>query len=355
MLIESAPFLSGVVEAEFRATALSRMSQLAVIHRGEALAVFGDAAELDYLSSARELRGEPLYRARLSAPLAELELLFTLDRLPAGPGAAVVSWLAGILAVVLCGGCYGLYRLGLRQLELAGQQRDFISAVSHELKTPLTSIRMYSEMLKAGWVAEDKRATYYDFIYSESERLSRLIANVLQLARLSRSGPSLDLKPVAAAELLDLVGSKAGSLTERAGFALNLALQPEAAAAKVQVDADAFVQIALNLVDNALKFSAKSPVKAVDIGCRLREGGGLAFTVRDYGPGVPKDQVKQIFRLFYRLENELARETLGTGIGLALVQQLAQAMDARLEVVNQEPGVEFRVVFPLASPVRAPA
>ena len=73
------------------------------------------------------------------------------------------------------------------QLRLARQQQDFVSAVSHELKTPLTSIRMYGEMLKAGWADDAKKQTYYDYIHSESERLSRLIENVLQLARLTRS------------------------------------------------------------------------------------------------------------------------------------------------------------------------
>jgi two-component system phosphate regulon sensor histidine kinase PhoR len=345
LLIESAPFLRDQIETEFRATALSRMSKLAVAHRGEVLAAFSGAAEREYLRSAREMRGDLLYRTRLSAPLGDLELIFTLDRLPAGPGGAVVGWLAGILAVVLCGGFYLMYRLGLRQIDLARQQQDFISAVSHELKTPLTSIRMYGEMLRAGWVSEDRKPAYYDFIYSESERLSRLIANVLQLARLTRNGLDLDLKPVAAPELMDNVRSKVGSQAERAGFALRFAMEPDAAEAVVRVDADAFAQIAINLVDNALKFSAKSPRKAIDIGFHLQRDRTLAFSVRDYGPGVPRDQRRKIFRLFYRLENELTRETVGTGIGLALVHRLALAMEARVDVANREPGAEFRVVF----------
>ena len=72
----------------------------------------------------------------------------------------------------------------------------------------------------------------------------------------------------------------------------------------------------------------------------------MLFSVRDYGPGVPRDQMKKIFKLFYRAENELTRETLGTGIGLALVRQLAQTMNAKVDVVNREPGAEFLVVFP---------
>jgi signal transduction histidine kinase len=247
--------------------------------------------------------------------------------------------------VVLCGGFAGLYRLGLRQIEVAGQQQDFISAVSHELKTPLTSIRMYGEMLKAGWVSEDKKPSYYDFIYTESERLSRLIANVLQLARMTRNSLILELKATTGSELLDIVRSKVVSHIERAGFELGWAVETPATEALVQADADAFAQVAINLVDNALKFSAKSDRKTVDIGLRLLRDRSLVFSVRDYGPGVPRDQMRKIFKLFYRLENELTRETVGTGIGLALVRQLSHAMGATNDVSNLGPGAEFRVVF----------
>ena len=99
-----------------------------------------------------------------------------------------------LLALVLSGGCYVIYRYGVGQISLYRQQQDFVSAVSHELKTPLTSIRMYSEMLKAGWADEDKKAGYYAFIHDESERLSRLITNVLQLARMTRGNHSIDVK-----------------------------------------------------------------------------------------------------------------------------------------------------------------
>ena len=86
----------------------------------------------------------------------------------------------------------------------------------------------------------------------------------------------------------------------------------------------------------------------MEIACRRESDGRLLFTVRDFGPGIPKGQMKKIFELFYRPENELTRETVGTGIGLALVQQLATAMGGRVDVRNCEPGAEFRVSFPAA-------
>src|SRR5205814_961221 len=94
-----------------------------------------------------------------------------------------------------------MYRFAVGQLRHARQQQDFVSAVSHELKTPLTSIRMYGEMLKAGWADDAKKQTYYDYIHSESERLSRLIENVLQLARLTRGSQPLERKRATTAAL----------------------------------------------------------------------------------------------------------------------------------------------------------
>jgi signal transduction histidine kinase len=161
---------------------------------------------------------------------------------------------------------------------------------------------------------------------------------------LTRNTQRFDMKPVAVTELLDMVRSKVGSQVERAGFKLELRNEAPGDTA-LTVDADAFAQIFINLVDNALKFSASAAHKAVELASRRESDGGVLFTVRDFGPGVPKSQMKKIFELFYRPADELTRETVGTGIGLALVRQLAAAMGARVDVRNREPGAEFRVHF----------
>src|SRR6185503_18908652 len=117
----------------------------------------------------------------------------------------------------------------------------------------------------------------------------------------------------------------------------------------IVVDADAFAQIFINLVDNALKFSAGAVTKTVELASRRETDGGVLLTVRDFGPGVPKAQMRKIFELFYRPETGLTRETAGTGIGLALVRELATAMGATIDVRNREPGAEFRLRWPPAS------
>ena len=353
-LIDPVPFLTGLIAAPFREAALARTSDLSVTWRGEPLAAFPGQSGRDYGSHSQALSGTPLYQTRLSAPLSDLGLAFSVTRLPLGPGAAVIAWVGAALALVLCGGVLALYRLGVRQIDLVRQQQDFVSAVSHELKTPLTSIRMYSEMLREGWVTEDKLPGYYGFIHDESERLSRLIANVLRLARMTRNEQHLELRPVACGELMDLARSKVSSRIDGAGFTLRLDCPPETGEVLVRADPDAFAQILINLVDNAVKFSAKAQVKEVEIRCEQLRGGAVRFRVRDYGPGVPRDQMKKVFRLFYRAEGALTRETLGTGIGLALVQGLAQAMGGAVDLVNRDPGAEFRLTLPGQGPDQGP-
>ncbi len=344
-LIEREPFLHGLFEPLFRETTLSQMSSLAIAYNGDLFTAFAGNNSPRYLSSSDEMRGALLYQGRLSAPLSEMELIFSVERLPAGPGGLIIAWLSVILALVLCGGLYLLYRLGIGQLTLARQQQDFVSAVSHELKTPLTSIRMYGEMLREGWASEEKRRGYYDYIYTESERLSRLINNVLQLARMTRNELHIELQPVKVGELIDMLRSKVQSQIEQAGFSLNLQCDASLGENLLEVDSDGFSQILINLVDNAIKFSAKAERKQIDIGCHAAANGGVIFTVRDYGPGVAREQMKKVFKLFYRSEDELTRETVGTGIGLSLVRQLAAAMHAEVDVLNREPGAEFRLKF----------
>jgi signal transduction histidine kinase len=345
-LIDPEGFVAGIIRTEFLRTSLAAASDLVVAYGGDVIAAISGQSARQYLSSADELQGTLLLRTRLSAPVNDMEMIFSITHLPAGPGAFVLLWLAVILAVVLIFGSYLMYRMGAAQVELVRQQQDFISAVSHELKTPLTSIRMYGEMLKEGWVDEDKRQSYYSYISDESERLSRLIANVLQLTRLNRNDRQLEMKSTRVSELIELAVSRIETQLHTAGFELNVDVDEQAGDAEILADSDAFVQIIINLVDNAIKFSAGADNKQIDLFCTRFRDGSTKVQVRDYGAGVPRAQMKKIFKLFYRAGDELTRETAGTGIGLALVKQLATAMQGHVDVVNREPGAEFVLVFP---------
>jgi signal transduction histidine kinase len=346
LLLDQAEFSSEVLESAFRSTALFEMSNLVIGYNDDIINLINGGTYNSRLTSASELDGALLYRGTLSAPFNNLELIFAVNKLPQGPGAAVLGWTTIVIGVVFVGGFFALYRLGLSQIKLARQQQDFVSAVSHELKTPLTSIRMYGEMLKEGWADEAKQKQYYEYIHDESERLTRLISNVLQLAKITRNDPQVDLKPTQVSALMDQVRSKISSQVERAGFELEFSQDASADDIALDLDDDCFAQIVINLVDNAIKFSKDSEHKKIGISSSLSAAGRVTFAVRDYGPGIPKDQLKKIFKMFYRTESELTRETVGTGIGLAIVHQLTTAMNGSVDVINLEPGVEFRVSFP---------
>ena len=346
LLIDKAAFIHGAFDNRFNETGLSAMSNLIVAYQDDVIHTLTGKRYSDYPNSSQAFEGALLYRNRLSAPLDSLELIYSINGLPPGPGATVIGWLTLVLASVFLGGFYVLYRLGLSQISLARQQQDFVSAVSHELKTPLTSIRMYGEMLKEGWAEPEKRQQYYEFIHDESERLTRLISNVLQLANITRNEPQFDLKPVTVGELMNQIESKISSQVQRAGFELKLQKDEQADKATINIDEDCFAQIIINLVDNAIKFSKDAKDKRIGITSKLTSDNKVVFAVRDFGPGVSRNQMKKIFKLFYRAESELTRETVGTGIGLAIVHQLSAAMNGKVDVINQEPGAEFRVSFP---------
>ena len=351
LLINPDTFIKSIIAQSFYNANVSRSSQLTIAYQGDILSILKSKPSRDLYSkrlnssASENLQGTLLLQKNLSNTLEQLQLVFSVSQLPAGPGASVITWLSVILLLILSGGFYSLYILGLKQLVLARQQQDFVSAVSHELKTPLTSIRMYGEMLREGWASEEKRKQYYDYIYDESERLSRLINNVLQLARMTRNELPVNLKPYSIAELLDNTYSKINSQVERAKFKLNLTCDEDIKEKTLLVDADYFIQVIINLVDNAIKFSAKSDKKQVDIKCKALRNNKIEFSIRDYGPGINKDQLKKIFNLFFRSENELTRETVGTGIGLSLVKQLVTSMHGKIDVVNRDPGIEFQLTF----------
>jgi signal transduction histidine kinase len=344
ILLNPDAFAAGVVDRGFYETGLSAMTNLIVAYRDDIVFTLSGSRYPDY--SAGSFDGALLYRTPLSAPFDGLELIFSVNGLPSGPGATVLAWVTLVLTIVFLGGFYTLYRLGISQINLARQQQDFVSAVSHELKTPLTSIRMYGEMLKEGWAEPGKQQQYYEFIHDESERLTRLISNVLQLAKITRNEPQFDLQAVTVGELMSQIESKIASQVQRAGFELDIHRDDKADDMAINIDDDCFAQIIINLVDNAIKFSRDAEAKRIEIRNAVTNDDTVLFAVRDFGPGVPKKQMKKIFQLFYRSESELTRETVGTGIGLAIVHQLSQAMNGKVDVINKEPGAEFRISFP---------
>ncbi|MCW8999192.1 MAG: hypothetical protein OQK04_10800, partial [Kangiellaceae bacterium] len=180
-IIDAEKFFDSGIKQFWNNSGLSDISSLNIGYANSLLKTFsGDEEYYNRSVEQAPLKGEQLYFGNLSEPFNQMSMLFTITKMPVSAGANFILIVALSLVAVITFGTYLLYRLALGQSMLAQQQQDFVSSVSHELKTPLTSIRMYGEILKQGWMDEAKKQEYYDYIYNESERLSRLIANVLQ-------------------------------------------------------------------------------------------------------------------------------------------------------------------------------
>jgi len=288
--------------------------------------------------SGRTGRG---FRHRFAAPFDDLVGELYVSGLPGLVGTVYVYALSVLVLVVAPLGLFAVYRMVAAQTEFSERRANFVSAVSHELKTPLTAIRMYGEMLRDGMVAsDDKRQRYYGIITAESERLTRLVDNVLELGRLQRGARTVD---VIAGDPTPVIEEALATLrphAEENGFELRF---EAAAVAPVSLDRDALKQIVFNLVDNSIKYARAAALKEVAIDLRPGEDGAV-IVVRDHGPGVESGQLGALFDPFYRGEDELTRQAKGAGIGLALVQGLAAEMGAVVSVRNAiGGGLEVRV------------
>jgi signal transduction histidine kinase len=280
------------------------------------------------------------FRHRFAEPFDSLAAQLELSPLQGVGSSGTLYALVGLAIALATVGVLALYRMVSVVVAFAERRNNFVAAVTHELKTPLTSIRMYAEMLRDGLVPGDaKRAEYYRTITDESERLSRLIDNVLEFARLERGRRELTLHAGPVAPVLEEAAARLRTHAEREGFALELAVEPGLPA--VRFDRDALLQVLFNLVDNAMKYARGTGVRRVVLEAR-RAGDAVEVAVRDFGPGVAARHLSKIFEPFYRGEDELVRTTQGTGIGLALVRELSTRMGAAVSGANAADG-GFRV------------
>lgn len=280
------------------------------------------------------------FNHRFAEPFDALSARLELSSLPglASPGA--IYGLVALVLLVGAGGIFAIHRMVSVVVEFAERRGNFVAAVTHELKTPLTAIRMYGEMLRDGLVpSEEKRAEYFSTISDESERLSRLIDNVLEFSRLEHGRREMRCSVGPVGPVLEEAVQKLRAHAEREGFALEVAVEPDLPS--VRFDRDALLQVLFNLVDNAMKYASAAKRRCVVLEARRRDGG-VELSVRDFGPGVSGRQLSRIFEPFYRGEDELTRSAKGTGIGLALVKDLAERMGAAVAGANADGG-GFRV------------
>jgi len=225
-----------------------------------------------------------------------------------------------VLAASLLAGILYSLRAVRRELDTARLRQNLLDNTSHELRTPLTTIRMYAEMLAEEVLPEEKREEYLGLVLSESERMGRLVDDVLDLAKLTRGESAGDPEPIAPRELLEAAVARwpGDGVEIDAPFGLPL----------VRADRDATVRVLLNLIDNARKYSEG------DIRLSARqEDGAVDLTVTDRGPGIPESERDRLFQRFYRSPRD-ARKVRGVGLGLVLAREIARAQGGDLRLVE---------------------
>jgi len=250
----------------------------------------------------------------------------------------------GLLLLVIGAGLGATYRLVHRETEMAELKADFVANVSHDLKTPLALIRMFGETLEMGRV-EDKaaRQEYYRVITRESERLSRLLENVLDFSRIERGRRTYTLTPVAVAPIIHETLDAFAYILSQQHFSVEAVVAPDLP--DVPMDADAVGQALTNLIDNAIKYSGERRVLRVEAAPR---DGYVTVAVADEGVGIPAEEQERIFEKFYRPGRSETQGRRGSGVGLALVRHIVEAHSGRVTVESRlGQGSRFTLWFPL--------
>jgi len=241
--------------------------------------------------------------------------------------------------LLISGLAWFLYREQTREMRLAAQRVQFVSQVSHELKTPLTNIRMYAEMLQDQIDDDEQPKRYLQVITDESKRLTRLIANVLNFSR----APRVHLREIDPDSVIQQSIEHFRPGFEAKQIEINSQLL---ANTHIQTDPDILEQILNNLLSNVEKYASSG--KRVDINSEIK-GGNFVLRVRDYGGGISRSERKRIFQPFYRINDKISEGISGTGIGLTIAKQQAQHLGGTLEYIEVNPGACFQLALPVDS------
>jgi signal transduction histidine kinase len=323
-------------------------------------------AEGSFRSALTELDGKVLYQwggytpgqdetaiavLSLGGPASSWTLRCFMDPAASAlPVSSVFPIGASVLFVILAvaGLSLYLYRESTRETREALERVSFVNQVSHELKTPLTNIRLYADLLENSLSDEDEKArSYLGVISSESGRLSRLIGNVLTFAKDGKHGTSFN--PVPSYPESHVRSAAENFLPSLAAKGVRLELDLSCSE-RALVDPDILEQIVNNLVSNGEKYGASGGVIGVSL---RRRNGEIVLTVRDLGPGIPPKHREKVFEPFFRISSRLTDGVTGAGIGLSIVRTLARRHGGEARVLPSERGAVFEVFInaPAEEPV----
>jgi two-component system phosphate regulon sensor histidine kinase PhoR len=257
----------------------------------------------------------------------------------------VDSLLIGGAVTVILAGLAALAWAIRRERRLSELKSEFISNVSHELKTPLSIISIFGEMLAEGKTKSPEQAhEYAEIIWRESVRLGRLIDNVLDFAKIESGRGAYEFAETDVGEVVGRAIELSGRRVQTANMQISEDIEPDLP--PVQLDANAFTLAVLNLVDNAIKYAADG--KKIEVSLR-RDGDQVVLAVRDWGPGIDPEEHERIFERFYRSKDVRLKPIRGSGIGLALVQHIARAHGGEASVSSElGKGSTFRISLPIS-------
>lgn len=245
--------------------------------------------------------------------------------------------------LLMIAAAYGLYRATTRELLLARQQSDFVSAVSHEFRTPLTSMRHLTELLASrGITSEERKAQYYELLAQETERLHRMVESLLSFGRIEAGAYAWRLEPADVGEMVR--GIVEEFRRDPQGSGRPIVCEIEERLPPVRVDREALARALWNLLENAGKYS--EPGSPIRVSAR-RQGEALLLSVEDEGAGIPPAERERIFQKFVRGSDAKHSGIRGVGIGLALVRRIVEAHGGSVRV-ESEPGrgSTFTLVLP---------
>jgi two-component system phosphate regulon sensor histidine kinase PhoR len=234
----------------------------------------------------------------------------------------------------------------LNQKKLSNIKNDFINNMTHELKTPVSTIALALEVIKDKEInkSPEKTERYLNIITEENRRLGTQIEKVLQIAKLEKGDLNLHFEPIDINEVLDQVVKNQGVQMEQHGVKLNLDLQAEETI--VSADRVHLTNIVFNLMDNAIKYSKEQPEISI---ATSNTTSALSITISDNGIGIPKDQLSKIFEKFYRVPKGDLHDVKGFGLGLSYVKNMVEMHKGSITVNSKiEEGTEFSINLPLA-------
>ena len=278
------------------------------------------------------------------SPFDFLRATLICGQIPQSAGRGTLNIMIVVLVVVILMGLFAIYKSAGAVLDLSERRSKFVSSVTHELKTPLTNMRMYIEMLEQGMARDREREQdYFNILGSESARLSRLIDNVLELSKLEKKQRHINLREGAFDDVIKEVETVMQEKLRHEGFTF---IVDKIGAKPFKYDREVMVLILINLIENSIKFGKAAPVKKITLKVR-HEDDCVNIHVSDTGPGIPRHALKKIFDDFYRVESPLTRTTGGTGIGLALVKKFVILMGGAVRAENNTgPGCTITISLP---------